>query len=228
MEQLILGGFFGAFFSFLFIKYGMIYERKNRHYNALVKLEYLLNSTISQIEDNKYTIDFFNKVLNNCFDETKSSIVYVKFQNFKLNNSILLDLTNINLINDLFNYFIDIQKINNDMELMSETYQELRESIIDSNISREDYKKNAEYLVGQLDTLNKFLNHLQEQTIIKLATARILNRSKPFFTRIVLKFSQNRYSKKLSKNLPGEIRKIKKEIENIKKESQEEINKVLK
>ncbi|MBD3342827.1 MAG: hypothetical protein GF353_27260 [Candidatus Lokiarchaeota archaeon] len=227
MEQLILGAFFGAFFSFLFVRYGMIYERKNKNYNALVKLEYQVNSVINQIEGNKHAIEVYKKVFNKGFENSGTPVVYTKLQEFMVNNNILLDLTNINLINDLLSYFIDIEKTNSDIQLLDEIYKELRANIVNGSISEEVYKKNIEYFKSQLDIFEKFIDDLHDQTISKLAIIRLLSKNKPFFTRIILQFSQNRYTNRISKNLPNEIRQIKAEIREVKKESQEQIKKTL-
>lgn len=227
MNLVILSAFMAAFFAFLFIKLGLIYERKNKSYNSLVELEYNINFIISQIEENGFAISFFKEVLDKSNKENESPIAFLKLQKIPFDKTILSNLANIDLINDLISYFIEIEKTNQDVETLNYFYQEIRNSKVEKKITAEEYNLNVKYFIAQLDIFIKFLVDLKEQTIINLAIIRILMREKPFITRIILFTLNKSYQKSLSNNLSDEVKKIKKEITDVKTASSRKIKKIL-
>src|SRR4051812_269798 len=57
----LLGAFAGAFFAFLFVRFGdglkKVYERKEKHHTSLVRLQHYFNECLSITADNEFIAD---------------------------------------------------------------------------------------------------------------------------------------------------------------------------
>lgn len=221
-----LAAFAGAFSAFLFLRISefltKLYQRQVRHYNSLVALETQLNEIGGIIHDNLYILPNFIRVI-------KSGNVY--FNNLRpipVDKSHYENLYDLSLINELFSYNYQVRKINDDMETASIGYRDIKNALIERNISPEHYKINTDGLAEKLKQIELFLSDLQKRTIKLLARVRLQIRSdKPLGTRIVGMFIRPSGPGLKEAEIENEVKKINAEIEETKTQSQREIEAVL-
>lgn len=217
-----LSAFAGAFFAFLFIRIGdglaKIYERAVKHYNGLVKLEYLLNTYLNEINDNIFILDSFKNTISKggmCLDEFKA---------LPVNDELLIELNNIELIRELFDLNVTINKLNRSMATVSRIYTELRLSHLDKKNNLQTFNFNIRGVLKNIDLLIISFNDLDIKTIRCLSKARIrASKDRPFFTKIS-QYISNIDSGIKEGELSNEIIKLRKEIEQVREKSQKELD----
>lgn len=225
----ITNAFLGAFFAFLFIRIGdflnAIYARKKQHHTALVRLEYFLNECFNQIIDNISVIDGFISFINKTKDTNIIPIYANTFQPFDINKEILVDLANIDLINEIACFFVDLNRANSDMLIFSRIYDELREGLIQKTISRVEFKYNISNLVLKLAELKKYFLSLEQKTEKNCSIVRLLLKDKMIWSQIVSKL----FKDKLPENskIIDEISKLHEERQQNIAKSKQKIDQIL-
>ena len=223
-----VGAFMGAFFAFLFIRIGdtfaKIYERQKKHYNALVKLEYICNDYLNIASDNIFIIDDFNKIAENAFRKDQPIIYMNKLHLFPLDKEIVLSLGNIDLVNEVFTFNTDLNKMNSSIETVNRFYEEIKDAFIQRKVDDQTYKVNVQICIGKLIELKKFLVDLEEKTERILAISRILSKDKLLLTHFI---SKRYFTNKLEKKIPKEIEKLESEIAEVSTKSKKEIQEIL-
>ncbi len=229
--ETLIGGFAGAFFAFLFLRIGealtKIYERQNKHYNALVTLERLCNRYLNVISNNIFVINDFTTLAKKALEENKPFIYFNVLHEFSLDEEITLNLSNLDLINDVFSFEMGIDKMNNSISATNRFYSEIKSAFVQKTIDFETYKINVGILVSKLSELKAFLDDLERENKEIVARARILMKDKPIFTLLVHMFSKKRYPSDIKDKTLQEIKKLDKEIEQVRTASQASIDNVL-
>jgi len=219
------GAFAGAFFAFLFLRLSefltKIYQRELKHYNLLVNLETQLNEIGDVIHDNIYVLPNFRRVI------LSGNIYFNNLHQIPMDKGHYENLYDIDLINDLFTYYYEVRKLNDDIQTATCGYQEIKNAFIQKNINKSGYVINAQLLADNLKFIEAFLVKLQKDTVLLIAKVRIrIKMDKPLGTK--LQFFFVRSSKINDVQLQKEITNLNKEIESTKTASQEEIERVLK
>ena len=229
--ETLIGGFAGAFFAFLFLRIGealtKVYERQNRHYNALVVLESMCNRYLNVISDNIFVINDFTKLAEEALKENKPFIYFNVLHEFSLDKEITPNLSNLDLINDVFSFEMGIDKMNNSISSTNRFYGEIKSAFMQKNIDFETYKINVGILVSKLLELKAFLLDLERENKVIVARARILMKDKPLFTSFIHIFSKKRYPNDIESKTLQEIKEIDKEIEQVRMASQTKIDNIL-
>lgn len=221
-----LSAFAGAFFAFLFVRLGeflsKIYDRQVKHYNSLVNLEVQLNEIGGIIHDDLYILPPFMNTLK------LGHIYFNNLHTLKIDKSHYQNLCNIPLLNELFSYNYQVRKINDDIETMSSGYQDIKNALIQKNITLEEYQINVNVLSTNLEAIRLFLLDLQEKTINLIARIRIhIEHDRPLGSKLMSPFiSVVRYKLK-EEDIKKEIKKLELEIEESTKKSSEDIKKIL-
>lgn len=218
-----LSAFMGALFAFLFVVLGKlfaeIYSRNKRHRNALVEAEYVLNEYLGINYDNVFLINGFIEAINRNFVCTNH------FTKLEINKSVLLNLYNIDLINDLHTLNIDIYKTNESLETATSWYNKINESFLDKKMIKEDYDINLKQISEKFQTLKIFLESLEEKIIIVQAKIRVLLKEESVVDWFI-KFVSHKehYPNNFDKKYNEEIKKVKTEIERNTEVSKKEIS----
>lgn len=229
-QELLVQGvsaFAGAFFAFLFLRIAdflsKLYAREVKHYNSLVILETQLNEIGGIIHDNLYVLPNFQRVI------TSGNVYYNNLHQIPVDKSHYESLYDIDLLNELFTYFYQVRKLNDDLETATNGYNDIKNALIQKHINPADYKVNAEMLAENLKTMEMFLTDLEERTTRLMARIRVqMRKDKPLGTRI-MELLIRPSGKKLKKTeVDKEFEKLNKEIEETKTQSQKEIEEVLK
>ena len=229
-QQLLIQGFSafaGAFFAFLFLRFSefltKIYQREVKHYNSLVILETQLNEIGGIIHDNIYILPNFRRVI------TSGNIYFNNLHALPIDKSHYENLHDLDLINDLFSYFYQLRKINDDIETSTSGYIDIKDALIQKNITPQDYKVNSNLLAQNLGYIEVFLTDLEERTVNLMARIRVqIKKEIPLGTRIQQLFIRTSEGKLNPEDIKKETDKLKKEIEATKAQSQKEIEEALK
>lgn len=229
-QELIMQGFSafaGAFFAFLFIRIAeflsKLYQRQVKHYNSLVILETQLNEIGGIIHDDLYILPNFIRVIKS------GNVYYNNLHPIPIDKSHYESLYDLTILNELFTYNYQVRKLNNDMETASSGYQDIKNALIQKNITHQDYTVNTNILAENLKQIEIFLADLEERTVKLLVRIRVQMRyDKPLGTRIMGWFIRSHGANLSEKEIKKEEDKLNKEIEETKTKSQKEIEEILK
>ncbi|MFH0972828.1 MAG: hypothetical protein V1768_02435 [Patescibacteria group bacterium] len=225
-----VGAFMGAFFAFLFIRIGdistKIYERNKLHHNTLVKIELLFNNYQNIINDNIFIIDKFIEIAEKCISQNQPFVYYNKLHQFPAHKELLLDLRNIDLINEIFTFQIDIDKMNSSMQTATDLYSSMSQALTSGAMNVGAYNVNIKDLIKKYKVLKAYLKALENDNIKIVATIRILLEQKTF-SNYFISLPAQRYPKNLKEKVDKEIKKVHGEIEVIREQSQKRINEIL-
>jgi len=203
------GAFAGAFFAFLFLRLSefltKIYQRELKHYNLLVNLETQLNEIGDVIHDNIYVLPNFRRVI------LSGNIYFNNLHQIPMDKGHYENLYDIDLINDLFIYYYEVRKLNDDIQTATCRYQEIKNAFIQKNINKSGYVINAQLLADNLKFIEAFLVKLQKDTVLLIAKVRIrIKMDKPLGTK--LQFFFVRSSKINDVQLQQEITNLKNKV----------------
>lgn len=218
------GGFFGAFFAFIFgLLTFWINKKRERfflHKNAVVELEYLLNDHLNFIAKNEYLTIHTVKILKRRY------YTYNKLQLFRLPDDLELRLGDLDVINRYFDYRESLVRLNSDFEKANRAFENLSNFALTQGIP--PHERNFTHLIEQLNLLNKFLFSLLDEVKELLAYVRIyLRRLESFKEKGIRVYKLNRYSRITEKEIKKELKTLEKEIRKTMQESQEKIKKTL-
>ena len=110
----ILNGYWTAFFALIFLGLSSIaakiFTREIRHYNALINLDTQLNEMLGIIKDNVYQMRGFREHI------VKGNIHWGNLRPVFIDRTHYENLFDVELINQVFVFFYQVRKVNDDME----------------------------------------------------------------------------------------------------------------
>jgi len=141
--------------------------------------------------------------------------------------SLLDDLININFVNDYFTFLVDIKRVNQDFETLENMYEEVKKYyFVYKRIDRGTYEHNLSVCLENIEYILNFLKNLYENTVQLCAKSRVLLREGEKKTILFGIHVSNKYGENFDELVKKEVIKLKEEIEECKKKSQEEIDKL--
>jgi hypothetical protein len=214
----LVGAFAGALFAFLFVRLGegmmRVYERKEKHHNAVVRLMHYFNECLNITGDNIYVVDTALDVFSEeRFTSPELPILFNQFLQYPIDRELVLGLTNLDFANEVFSLNIDLRKLNDSMATIDRSYGEIKEALISKNIDRNIYVGNVRHSRPRYFEVKEFLLGLKETIIKLMATANLLSRDAPFMVRAIRGLSRSKYSKDFGSLREKEIKKVTSEIE---------------
>lgn len=223
----LLNGFWTAFFALIFagpsVILSKITTRERQHYNSLVLLAAQLNEMIGIIRDNLYVMEGVKRNI------VRGNINWSSFNMITIDRSHLENLYDLDLINEVFTFFYDIRKINNDLSNVQNGYADLKNAYIQKQVSVRQYVANSNLIVKELSVLEKFLEETEEDLVKLYARLRIqMEKDKPFTTKILEKLVYTAGPTITVKEMDKEITTIKAELEESGKKSRKKIEKIVK
>lgn len=154
----LLNGFWTGFFALLFLGITAVLQRvtkrEGQHYNSLVNLSTQLNEMIGVIKDNLYVMSGFKKSI------VKGNIHWGNMRSIFIDKSHYEKLYDVDLINEVFSFFYQVRKINDDMENLQLGYTDLKNAYIQKYITVEHYVENVKLIVVNIEDIELFLNQL--------------------------------------------------------------------
>lgn len=224
----LVGAFAGAFFAYLFVRFGdtlkKVYDRKEANHTALVKLQHYFNDCLSTTSDNVFVVD-------NCVDIfTKERLaseevpIYMNsFHQYQINKDTVVKLTNLEFLNEVFSLNESLRKMNDSLVTIDNSYSQLRNSYLASTLSAPTYKNNALRYRDRCIEIKGFLLQLNDDLIRLFAAANILLQDRPFLTRVILSIVRTKYPKNFGFRLQAEKERVTSEIESHAKASAKKI-----
>jgi len=217
--------FFGAFFAFIFVKIAewitIVRKGNKNHFYSLMKIERLLNRISDRLEVN---IQVFGEHLDAL--KSKKLLIWSSHEipfDYELSD----DLKNIDFINEYFSFSLDIERMKNDFVTIKNMHEENKGLFINEKISPDTYKDNVSFCINKMLLIIRFMKAYQENTIQLLAKTRILQKEKEKnWTFLFGAFPKRHYEKNLNEKVEEELKILKKEIDEIRRKSKEEKNKI--
>jgi hypothetical protein len=227
----IAGGFSGAFFAYLFVRFGesmkILYDRQRANGDALVRLEHYFNVCLEILNTNEKTIDKMQIVFSDArLRSSRIPIFGVGFRLFQINREIPLSLTNIDYINDICDFNADLELINLDLTSIQQGLQEVRDAFLAKAMEEADYNDNAKLFRESSSQLLPFLARCRIQIIRLIAISRILQSRKSFWSKLAEKVVRTSYPDDLPGRLASVELNVKREIDRCSIESQESTRRI--
>lgn len=219
-----IGAFFGAFFVFLFLRISdwisRVRKGNTNHFNSLVKIERLLNRTISRLEKNILSMEGYIEALHSM------KILIWKPISIQFNFEFADDVKNIDFINDFFPLSLDMETLNNDIVTLNSKYDENKGLFLEGKLPSGVYEENIASCRNGMAEIVKFMKAFQEKTIILQAKARIIQKEKKYSTFLIGALPKRHYGRGFDEKLKKEIEELNSEVAIIRQESQAEIDRI--
>jgi len=174
----ILPPFFGAFFAFVFLRVAFMldkrYDRKVRHYNALIRLEDNLNRYLGLLWQNNFEI---KSVIDACRKAQEAKVIPVIINQARpipFEREPLRDLANLELMNTVFAYYEELRRVNTDMSSLNSAYERAEKLLYANKISDQTFIASLSPFGDKLSELNKFISDVGEDTKEIVARSRVL------------------------------------------------------
>jgi len=218
--------FAGAFFAFFFTWVAKLVEkaikRQTLHFNALVKMENLLNENIGVAHDNIYICKPFISAIS------RGNVYYNNLKTIPKDKQILLELHDTDMINRLFSYYSDIRKMNDDIETLTTAHALLTQALMENNMSLPHYTTNAQILAHKITEIEAFLLQFQTKTLRLQARVRIqLRKDMSLWTKVQRQLIQTNGESITDEEVEAEYQILIGELSEIKQASRTEIREAL-
>ena len=224
----IIGAFAGAFFAYLFVRFGdalkKVYDRKESNHTALVKLQHYFNDCLNTTSDNIF-------IINNCVEvftearlaSAKVPIYMNSFHQYPVNRDVVAQLTNVDFLNEVFSLNTTLRKMNDSLATIDRSYSQLRDSYLAKTIDEATYKANARQYRDRCTEIKAFLLQLKDDLIRLYAVTNLLMQDRPFLVRVILALVRTSYPKNFDVRLQIEQERVAAEIETFAKISAQKI-----
>jgi len=213
--------FAGAFFAYILVKFGELFtrlsQREKLNIDTLVDVEYLLNDHFGKIALNIKLLDNFLSTVK----VRAISVNYMKFEHIPLNKAKLRDLKNGDLINDLFNYYSDIENLNKGLKVIEDFSKSLVNSVSQTGLGVNDiitvsigFDAGIKELEDMIETSKKMLAAAEKDCEELLAKSRFVYERRNWWLGLGGSFWEKvgRYNRgDLETELPKLIKEVKKE-----------------
>ena len=159
----LVGAFSGAFFAFLFLRFAeagkRIFERKEKNYNTLVRLQHYVNDCLNITGDNIFVIDDFHR----CFSEDRLdrgelAVFINRFQQYPIDPELVIGLTNLQFANELYTLHVELRKMNDSLATLDRSYEQVMDAFISKKIDNATYVVNVKTSRNRYREIREFLN----------------------------------------------------------------------
>jgi len=212
---IVLSSFGGAFFVFIFVKISEFLSNSSKinqkHFEALSHLQFILNEQLDNISGNIYNINELTKQFQEANKNGTILISPNRPKEILFEGSILLDLNNSELVNELFSYKVKLKRYNSDIKSINSLIEfyliAFQNKLLDSSI----YMTNLEICIkyfGEINKANKVLLDLAKTNLSRVRTR--LKKDRPINLGKINIFIKGR---KTEKNFKQEVKSEKKALE---------------
>lgn len=236
LTRSLFGAFVGAFFAFLFIRVAefltKLYERHSRAFTALLALELRLNGIMSELSDSCYVLDNFAKTFDGIQeDDTTMPVWTSRLSEISLDRNLVIDLANIDFVNDMLSFGVDLRKHNDSIATANRTYDRTEERFLlllqsDEEHAKANYVQNARELVRDFAKLRAYIASREVLCQELIAKVKVQLLDITFADRIYWRLTKKRYTPAFRKLLPKAVATVRTEMAAKRKQSQEELDKV--
>lgn len=215
-REMFFGAFVGAFFAFIFVRLGealtRIYERKARHYKAVIKLEHYFNYILNTLNENRFIIEHFREVFSDeVIDRGDTPLFTSRLHDIPFSKEDVIDLANLTFANAVFNFNVHVAKLNNSMASTNRSYELFSSAFVDGKIARDSYIANVRRHKERLIELEGFIKKTEKDSIYLLACSRVLSKNAPFLSRIIRRVARVTTSPTFEQDVALEIKVMEQE-----------------
>lgn len=218
--------FFGAFFAFIFG--GIAFsrqknsERRVKHMNAVVALEYLLNEHLDDISVN------MSQAKGSADHMSSGKFTYNQFYPLRIPIGLELELGDIDLINRYVDYRTTANKINHDFESLNRAVDLTHKAVI-SGIPPSALRTTLEHLSYRCTEVVSGLEMLNSENMPLLVFVRLyLSRYKNLVTSTYWRLKTKNWSGIIKKDIEIQTKVLEEEIRKVSTQSKNVINKFMK
>jgi len=241
--EALIAAFSGAFFAYIFLKiselFTRLYKAEQNNQKTIVELEHLMNIYMNKLHNNLFVSnDMINTINSHTDTQDISNLIKINFNSFKpieFSQSNLLNLKNIDFVNDVFNFYADLEKVNDSMVSVQKFYDLLTTSMIKGNLDVDRYRANAKIVGNKLGELNGFIEAAIKKAVVIASKSQVLHEQRPPLTTLVIRTKPQFYNDKFQEMVKVKIKQNNKaidentkdslnEIENIKKSSKKRVD----
>ena len=226
--------FLGAFLAFLFVRVGDFFkaysDRVTKNHSTLIKLEHSLNSLLGTLDDNIYVIETFESLYEKNISKSNQTHIFVwanRLHPVTLIDELMLDLLNIDLINELFSLNTHLRKLNDSAETLNGAYAEAKDALISGKIDPENYLNNMQRIHSDLLDIKNFISSYITESAEALSAIRVLAKKRPLMGYVLRRIAGHKYGGSFENKRQKELSKLQEEMEQIRKESSNKIERVL-
>lgn len=224
----LVGAFAGAFFAYLFVRFGdglkKIYDRREKNHTSLVRLQHYFNDCLSTASDNIFIADECISVFDeNRLQGNEHPIFMNVFHPFPIDRELIIGLTNLKFVNEVYSLNVGFKKMNDSMATVDRAYGQIRDAFVAKQISIADYVLNVRRTRQRSIQLRAFLVQMKQDLIRLFATTNLLLKDPPFLVRVIQFAAETRYPKYFEMALSQEIARVAAEMEGIAQESAKRI-----
>jgi hypothetical protein len=225
-----VGGFVGAFAAFLLMRLNTFIDKVNarqkRHYTELVALQHSLNKFLDEVDQHSHSITD----LINTYDSVKPPIftfTYSLPNTIVFDETRLINLLNLDLINDLATFARKVQRVNGDTQIARIAYEKTLEAKFAGQLDDESYIGICRNSAKSCKRILLFSEQLKDETVDVISKVRVrLNRDKyHWVNRLTVRST---YECDFPREIEKERSILLKEMERIGAESQGYIDDVMK
>jgi hypothetical protein len=227
----VITSFAGAFFAFLFVRiegaFEKIYKRQTIHYNALVKIEHDSNRLFGAIHQKIFVIEGFLEMVEEIKTKQVPLVWTNKFKPLMYDKTVLLELSNIDFINQLFGFYSEVEKFNDTLETLQYTYDQYASTFTAKLLDKDWFILRTLELENTFFTIKAFAEKLVEENKEIYCLSKVLLREKPFLTIIMGFYVKKKINEKDKDEAEKEKDILEEQIKKSETESRERINQVL-
>ena len=224
----LIGAFSGAFFAYVFVRFAdgfkKIYDRKEKNHTALVRLQHYINDCLNITSDNLFIVDECVQVFSEeRLEAGELSIFMNVFHEYPIDRELLIGLTNVNFLNEVYSLNVEVSKLNASLATIDRAYAQVRDAFIAKHVDATVYLLNARRTREHCGTLRGNLLRTKQQLIRLFAVTNLLLRDSPFLVRVIRSLTQTAYPKDFDAALAPEVVRVTSEMEGIAQASAQRI-----
>lgn len=224
----LVGAFAGAFFAYLFVRFGdamkKVYDRKEKNHTSLVRLQHYFNDCLNTTSDNLYIASDCISVFTDDRLASGNHPIYMSvFHQYQIDTELIIGLTNLDLINEIASLNAGLKKMNESLTTINRAYGQVRDAFISKTLSANDYLENARRTRDRCIQIRPFLTQTHDDLVRLFAIDNLLMKNPPFFVQTTQVLVRTKYPKEFEALLKHEITKVKADMDAIAKASEKRI-----
>jgi hypothetical protein len=227
------GALWGAFFAFLFLRLSdaltRMYQANRNSRRALLVIQLTLNEALSISGDNLSVLeqwDAFYGILKSKAANAPTPVFANNIQKVPELRLLLMELSSIGLLNELFLLNSSIRKLNDSADTWQRAHQYAKDAFTSRIIDEATYIMNMDRGNKNRLELTRFFNALIEELIDALAATRLLTQYRPFLDKVFGWLNPDRYVEHTHPAHTNEIKKLRAEMEEIGAQSKARIESI--
>ena len=231
---IFLSAFLGAFFAFLFTRFGTLvdrlFSRRQKHRTGLVAIEKQGNEYQNLIGDNLFVVKDYTDIANRQLADKQPFIYFNELHELRIDKEIDFMLGNIDMVNELFSFEASVIKINSSIRSLNRFMSLMQDAFVNKNIDLETHLINVEIILSKLAEITIFLTDLERENQALIAKSRVLIKSndRSLYAFLLRRVMKKNFTKSQIKQFPAELKTLKEEVEETKTTDRKRIDELLK